>query len=454
MEIRIIGIDLAVTAAHKAVILDLASGEFVGKPFQFTCDPEALDRLLARARHGTRGEVQLIAVMEATAMSWYPVGVYLYDRGVELYRVNGRQTKDLRRVYWRHAGSDRIDCRVLAHLFQFARDRLNRWWPPSGEQLALQRACREYVRWRQLDVAIQNRLLAYDKFAWNSLSGVVPAVALDWVREHWYDPWQVRSAGVPALQAAWQAAAPKQPADLDWIPAWVARAYQMTSLYGSPARVGYDHLQEMVRRNLTLRAQCCQAQATLSQAEIQPLYRRLYPDRLLESIYGIGPNSAAIYMAFIHDIDRFSSAAEFRLWCGIVPASRQSGESQSKHLPLTKAGPNAVKATLYINANVARLWDVQIAAVYHRQMMVHGNHHKQALCACASHLASRIFAVLKHRRAYELRDLRGQPISPQASHHLCRTCLKVPKEVRLRNNKRAHRVRRELRAENGSLSPV
>lgn len=82
MKTRIIGIDLAVTAAHKAIILDPASGEFVGKPLRLRTRPEELDRLLGRARQGLTGDVQLVAVMEATEMAWYPVGVYLHDRDV------------------------------------------------------------------------------------------------------------------------------------------------------------------------------------------------------------------------------------------------------------------------------------------------------------------------------------------------------------------------------------
>lgn len=447
MKTRIIGIDLAVTAQHKAIVLDPANGNFVGKPLKFRTRPRALDRLLARARKGLAGEGHLVAVMEATAMAWYPVGVYLCDRGVEVYRVNGRQTRDLRHVYWKYSSSDRIDCRVLAHLYQVAPDRLNRWWPPNGDQLALQRACREFVRWRELDVAIQNRLQAYDRMAWNGLKGLVPSAAHSWIRQHWYNPWRVQQAGIAALSQVWQAATREQPPELDWIPRWVERAQEMTTLYGSPQRVGYHHLQKTVRRNSRLQQQCLQARQALSQEQIQPLYRRLYPQRWLETIKGIGADSAAVYMAFIHDIDRFQSAAQFRKWCGMVPASKQSGQGQSKHMPLTQAGPDPIKATLYLNADVARQWDVQLAALYYRQMVDYGKHHTQAVCACASHLASRIFAVLSQQRPYELRDLKGNPITSEAARHLCRTHFHVPEEIRKRNNVRARRARREKRTE-------
>ncbi|MCP4357769.1 MAG: IS110 family transposase [Chloroflexi bacterium] len=142
MNIRIIGIDLAVTAKHKAVILDPACNQFIGKQISFRSLPEEIDRLLQRARDGAGAEPHLVAVKEATGMTWYPIGSYLHQQGVVVYRVNSQKTKDLRRVLWKHAGSDHIDSRVLTHLYQLAPDRLERWTPTSGDQQTLQRACR------------------------------------------------------------------------------------------------------------------------------------------------------------------------------------------------------------------------------------------------------------------------------------------------------------------------
>jgi len=444
MNIRIIGIDLAVSAKHKAVVLDPASNKFIGKQISFRSQPDDLERVLRRARKGASEELQLIAIMEATGMAWYPVGVYLHRQGVTVYRVNGQKTKDLRRVFWKHAGSDRIDSKVLAHLYQLDPDRLEYWWPACGEQLALQRSCRAYARWRELTTALKNRLHAYDQWAWDGLQKLAPAEAHDWIRQHWYNPWRVQEAGVEQLIAAWQSANPKKSVDTDWIAGWVGRAEQMTTLYGSEEMVGYDDLQEIMRQSLRLRDQYAQEQARLTQERILPLYHKLFPDCFLESIQGIGSQSAATYMAFIQIIDRFPTVEKFRLWCGIVPASKQSGYAEAKGLRITQAGPNLIKAALYYNAEVARQWDVQIADIYHRQMVEYGKHHSQAVCACASHLASRIFAVLKQQRPYQLRDLEGNPISKMESRKLCKK-LRVPDEVRKRNNKRFRRAKAEAR---------
>ena len=450
MNKRIIGIDLAVSAKHKAIVLDPACNQFIGNQISFRSRPEDMDRLLHIAHQNAANDVTLIAILEATGMAWYPVASYLHRHGVTVYRVNGQKTKDFRRALWKHTGSDLIDSRILARIYQFAPDRIELCPLPNGELLALQRACRACDRWRVLDVAEQNRMQAADRWAWDGLHGLVPAKAQTWMRQHWYNPWRVQEAGEAHLALAWLAASPERPADTRWIGKWVDRARQMTTLYGSEEQVGYDHLQETMRHSLNLRERYAQEKDCLLKEKIIPLYQQLYPDCLLTTIKGVGIQSAATYRAFIQDIGRFPSADKFRLWSGIVPRSKQSGDSESKGMPITKAGPNLVKATLYLNANVGRQYDVQLAVIYHTQMVKYGKHHTKAVIAVASHLASRIYAVIRDQRPYQLRDLDGNPISDATSRELCLQ-YRVPDEVRKRNNKRFRRNQVEQKREKRML---
>lgn len=447
MNMRIIGIDLAVSAKHKAMVLDPACNQFIGRQMTFRARPDELDRVIARARKGAPDDVRLVAVLEATAMAWYPVATYLEEHDVEVYRVNGKKTKELRQVLWRHTGSDRIDSRVLTHLYTLAPDRLVRCPLPSGQLLALQRACRAYARWGELHTAEQNRMREWDRWAWGgSLDRLIPTEARSWMRRRWYNIWEVVEAGEEHLATAWRLASSNPQADISWIGPWVERAKQMTTLYPSPRMVGYDELQATMIHCLDLQTFYEQERRSLKTQEILPLYYHLYPDCPLTTLMGVGEVSAATYRAFIQDVDRFPSASKFRLWCGIVPSSKQSGSSEAKGLAMTKAGPNLIKATLYLNANVARQRDVQIAAIYHRQMVEYGKHHTVAVCACASHLANRIYAILKENRPYQLRDLDGNPITAKESRQLCLQ-LQVPDEVRQRNNKRFRRARADQKAE-------
>ncbi len=449
MDTRIIGIDLAVTAAHKAVVLDQASNRFVTPVLTFRTDPADMDRLLAAARAGAAPDLRLVAVLEATAMSWFPVSAYLERQGVEVYRVNGQQVADLRKVYQRHAKSDRIDVRVLARLYVTHPEQLQRVFLPSGPQMALQRACRELNRQTRLIAASKQRLLATDQFAWLGLADIVPPyeAAARWLREHWYDPWRVCEAGETALANAWEAASPVQPADTAWIPAFCERARQVVALYDDAHRPDYALLQASVAREQTRLKTAEEQEHFLRLKVVRPLYRQLHPTRHLETLRGVGQDSAAVYIAFVGDILRFPSIHDFRGWSGMIPFSRQSGEAQARGLHITQAGPDLIKATAFMDANVARLYDPQIAAIYYDQMVNRGKHHLQAVCACATHLLDRIYVILKEERPYELRDVDGRPVTKRQARAICVAQYRVPDEIRRRNNVRQRKARAEERTE-------
>jgi len=87
---------------------------------------------------------------------------------------------------------------------------------------------------------------------------------------------------------------------------------------------------------------------------VRALYRELHPSRYLETIKGVGQDSAAVYIAFIGDILRFPSLNDFRGWSGAIPFSKQRGFAQAKGLHITQAGPDLIKATVSLKKSAAR----------------------------------------------------------------------------------------------------
>ena len=71
------------------------------------------------------------------------------------------------------------------------------------------------------------------------------------MRANYYDPWRVCQAGETTIAAAWQAAAPKQPADTAWVSALIRRAFcewHRASLQRLEAAVHPSVLSEVDRR--------------------------------------------------------------------------------------------------------------------------------------------------------------------------------------------------------------
>jgi transposase len=444
---RTLGIDLGVVAAHKGIVME-AGGAFVTPVLSFHTRWDEIERLMARAREGAAPDYPLQAVMEPTGMAWLPVSAALSQFGVRLYLVNGQRVYDLRRFFKRHSSSDRISARVLAKITLVDPESLYPLEIPSATRLACQRGCKELDRLQAQITAIKNRLRDTDRFAWPGLEGVLGNIyspVARFFRQTWYQPAQVIAAGVDEVQHTFHAVADRAD-DLGWVEDLVHLAVEVLRLYG-PHAIDYALLQQAVCREQSHLAYLEERAEAVWQGTVRPLYHRLHPSRHLETLYGVGEQGGAVYASFVGRADRFPDARHFRNWHGMVPDSRQSGNAESKGLHISQAGPDPVKKFGYLNADVARRFDPQIAVIYHDQMMNKGKHHNEAVCACATHLLDRVYVVLKEGRPYELRDVDGTPVTPEQARAIIAERYVVPEEVRKRNNRRARKERAERRME-------
>ena len=446
---RIIGIDLVVKSTRKAVIAD-ETGRFVSKVIEFATDVRDLEQLLLQARGQNDQEVVKV-VMEPTGMAWFPIATYFARQpNVVSYLVNTQQVADLWRFYKRHAKSDRIDCRLLARLPLINGENIHELVLPSAQSLACQRGCRQLDRLEEEMTALKNRIRAIDRFAWPGLDELVfpdlQAAAARWFRKHWYQPIQVFAVGEEALRQAWQQTGidPEDPGA--WIPALVSLAGRVLALYGTDDRfVDFEQLQAEVLREQAQLVYLEEVSHTLRLKTVHKLYRQIHPSRHLETLKGVGQDSAAVYASGIDNPQRFANHRLFRGWHGLVPDSRQSGNSEAKGLHITKAGPDLIKKYAYLDAEVARQWDPQLVALYYDQMVNKGKHHIQAVCACATHLLDRVWVILREDKPYELRDVEGHPVTVEQDRAIIKERYQVPKEIRERNNK-LHRQKRAQRA--------
>ncbi len=444
---RTIGIDLAIKATHKAVVVN-ANGKFVTPVISFQTRWDEIAQVVARAREGVASDYPLRAVMEPTGMVWLSVATALRRLDVTPYLVNGQRSHDLRRFYKRHSSSDRIAARVLAKMPIVDEESLYPLEIPSAAQFACQRGCKELNRLRDQSTAIKNRMRDSDRFAWPGLENVFedifsPAARL--FRQIWYDPVRVVNAGIDEVRCTFRPLADQED-DLAWVEHLLRLATEVLKLYGSDA-LDYDLLQREVYRDQRLLVSLEEEADLVWRETVRPLYHQLHPGRHLETLYGVGEQSGAVYASFIGRAARFPTNRKFRGWHGLVPDSRQSGDAESKGLRVSQAGPDLVKKYAFLGGGVARRFDPQIAAVYHNQMMHKGKHFNQAICACATHLLDRIRVILLEDRPYELRDVDDTPVTPARARAIIAERYTVPEEVRISNNRRARKARAERRAE-------
>lgn len=72
---------------------------------RFRHEAGSLDAFMAKATDGVGPGGTILAVMEPTGMSWFPVAHRLADSGIAVTRVKGKRVKALRRYL-----PDRLTC--------------------------------------------------------------------------------------------------------------------------------------------------------------------------------------------------------------------------------------------------------------------------------------------------------------------------------------------------------
>lgn len=121
--------------------------------------------------------------------------------------------------------------------------------------------------------------------------------------------------------------------------------------------------------------------------------------RLLTSIEGIGPTTAARVIAEVGDPAHFRSAAALAAYVGVIPALKQSGKRTPSRAGLTPIGNARLRAALWMPTLTAVRCNAWLRAHYER-LRARGKLPKVALIACMHKLLLAIYSVAKHRRPF------------------------------------------------------
>ena len=121
--------------------------------------------------------------------------------------------------------------------------------------------------------------------------------------------------------------------------------------------------------------------------------------KLLETIPGVGPVTAAILVAEIGDITRFASPKALVAYAGLDPRVRQSGTSLNRNTHLTKRGSPYLRRALYIAAASAQRHDATLKETYERKR-IQGKRYTEATIVVARKILNRVYAVWKRGTPY------------------------------------------------------
>jgi hypothetical protein len=216
---------------------------------------------------------------------------------------------------------------------------------------------------------------------------------------------------------------------------WLAAACAALELYGEHSAIAFSELAAEVTSEVRL-LRATQAELDVHAGQREACYQRVDPDGLARSLPGLATIGGPALVATMGPAQRFATAAKFRCFTGLAPKASETGQSDRKGQPISKAGNKLLRTTLVRAADHARRQDPQLARIYWTQMVQRGKDHLGALCVVAAHLAERAWAVMDRGTPYVVCDIDGTPVSPTQAKAIIAEHWTVPEQVRRRRRSR------------------
>jgi transposase len=122
--------------------------------------------------------------------------------------------------------------------------------------------------------------------------------------------------------------------------------------------------------------------------------------KLLQSVPGVGTQTAALLVAEIGDINKFKNAKAVIAYIGFDPRVKQSGALLKQNTHLTKRGSPYLRRALYLAAAAAERHDLELKATYDKKR-AEGKRYREATIVVARRVITRVYAVWKRGTLYQ-----------------------------------------------------
>ena len=231
------------------------------------------------------------------------------------------------------------------------------------------------------------------------------------VLERWADPHDLVKAGnarITKIIASGSHGHQGAPRAAEWL----ASAHASLELYGDHPAVAFAELAAEVATEVRL-LRAIQSELAAHEGPRETAYHQVDPTELARSLPGIKTIGGPALVATMGQATRFPSAAHFRSFTGLAPKASETGNTDRKGEPMSKAGNSLLRTTLVRAADQARKVDPQLARIYYVQMAERGKNHIAANCVVAAHLAERAWLVMRRGVPYVLRDIDGTEVTPE-----------------------------------------
>lgn len=381
---RFVGIDIA-AERHVFAILD-EDGTVLAQPTAFAEDARGHAKLL----HALAGDPVLV-VMEATGHYWKNLFAVLTAADHPVALLNPLRTRRFQGEDLERTKSDAIDALGLARFGRQKRPVPTRLGEAAAEELKELVRHRDRLkqdfddRVRQLHRLVDLGFPEFTRYVRSLDSMLATAILAD------YPTAQAFATAAPHRLAKLRYDG-RRKVGIDLARQLIDAAKRSVGQHHGPAyRIQVRDIcqdLDLWRRRLKER-----------EGDIERWLEAHEVGRLLTTIDGLGPLSAARIIAEIGDPARFATPAALAAYVGVVPALKQSGKRQSRRASLTPIGHARLRTALWMPVLVAVRHNSWLKAFYER-LIARGKPPKLALIAALRKLLHAVHSVARNRRPF------------------------------------------------------
>jgi len=388
-----VGLDLG-SRGHEVAVCDGEGREVQG--FKVPRGREGYRALREEVGRCLPPGANVVYLVEAAGNLWQEVVHPLEAAGEAVSSLSPVKCSDLRKFYRRHTKTDVIDAAATARV-GISDHALRRAWVGTPEQESLRRLCR--LSWK-LSMEARDKKRRVSAL----LELVLPGIGKVWKNRYcssarlfyrrYLDPSRAHRLGRKRLgevlrRRAWGKFSEKKLSQL-W--SVIENAPEL--------RYRYDDLMLEVECELEGLEAIEKRREKLTE-RIEELYSEVDPAHRLESVPGLGGFLGAALTSAVGDVARWGGADQLVASSGLVPRKRASSGREKANQRLTKYGDPMLRSWLYVAAQLVRHYDPELQAFYTR-LRRRGKHHNTAVCAVATKLLRRIYAVLRDETTYQV----------------------------------------------------
>jgi transposase len=383
---RYAGIDIA-SRTHVLAVVDEAE-EVLVLPTPFDEDAAGYEKLF-----GLLGRPDdVIVAMEATGHYWRNVAADLLARGFAVALINPLRTHRFAGEDLRRTKTDAIDALGIARFARQKRPAPTRLPDSATEELKELVRLRDRLvqdfgdRVRQLHRLVDLGFPEFTRFVKTLDSELATAV----LHEH---PTAQSFVGVSVKRLSKLCYDGRHKVGRELAQDLVRAAASSVGrhhaeVYRTQVRFACEDLDVLRRR---LRALCDEIEATLERHEV---------GKLLTSIEGVGPQTAARLVAELGDIAQFKDAGALASYVGIVPALKLSGVKKGVRAGIVGVGNARLRTALWMPVLTAVRKNPWLRAFYER-LRARGKLPKVALIAAMRKLLVAVHWIARNRRPFQ-----------------------------------------------------